>query len=125
VSEGLAQRLSKSPWVRRLPLLLVAVVGIVVFLPHLPHDVSVRYRLGPAARGLSAFDAVVTDSRGRAVHRTVLEGALAAHPVQHLRLAPGRYRASITLTYPDHVDHRALAFHVQREDEVELDVARP
>jgi len=117
------RRLWDSRWVRRLPLLIVAGIGIAFFLPRMPHEVELEYHLGSAAAGLQTLDIEVLDAEGREVHRTVVHGERAQHPVQHLKLPNGDYRVELKLEYPEKVDHRASSFHVEDAGLIELDVA--
>jgi hypothetical protein len=117
------RRLWDSPWIRKLPLLVMAGIGIAFFLPRMPHDVDVEYHLGSAAQGLRSADIEVFNEAGQPVHRTVVQGQAAQHPEQHLRLPTGDYRVELKLEYADKVDHRASSFHVEGAGLVEVDVS--
>lgn len=118
------RRIWDSRWIRRLPLLLVAAVGLVFLLPRVPKDVEVDYDLGRAQRGLAQVDVEVLDAAGRPMHRTVFNQP-EKHVVQHLKLPKGEYRAELELKYPDHNEQRARRFTVGEVDAIDLDVERP
>jgi hypothetical protein len=119
------RRLWDNPWIRRLPLLAVAALGFFYFLPKVPHEVEIAYDLGRAGNGLEQVDIELIDDAGKRVHRTVLRGELARHPLQRLKLAKGGYRAELKLDYPDRVDHRTRSFEVTDADRLDVDVEQP
>lgn len=116
------RRLWDSPWIRRLPLLVIAAVGIVFFLPRMPHDVDLELHLGAAANGLQSIDVEVLEG-GKVLHRTVASGDQAQHLVVHLKLPKGDYRVEAKLEYAQSVARRASSFHVEDAGLVEVDLS--
>ena len=117
-------KLPDSPWIRRLPLLVVALIGIFFFLPQIPHDVEVDYDLGRAAKGLQTLDIEILAPDGSRLHRSVFN-VPEKHAVQHLRLKKGDYRAELELRYADRLERRARSFVVADDPRVDLDVEQP
>lgn len=114
------RRLGENPFVRRLPLLLVAAVGFFFLLPKVPHEVELDYDLGGGAAGLQTLSLEVVDASGTVLRRSVLKGDAARHPVQRLRLAKGQYRVDARLEYADRVDRRTVRFGLEDADRLDL-----
>jgi hypothetical protein len=111
----------QSRWVRRLPLLVVALVGLVFLLPAAPRDVELDYELDAYPPNLSGLEIVIRDRRGELVRRTQLNlKGTSTRIAQHARLTRGSYRLELTLRYPDRTERLSRQVEVGDEEAIEV-----
>jgi hypothetical protein len=107
--------------VRRLPLLVVAAIGLFFLLPQAPREVELDYDFGTYGRGATRVEIEIRDARGVGVRRT--ERKLApgtTREVQHLRLERGAYRVTLTFTSSAGSEKAERDFSVRDEEVIEV-----
>ncbi len=111
----------QHPLVRRLPLLVVAAIGLFFLLPQAPREVELDYDFGTYGRGATRVEIEIRDARGVGVRRT--ERKLApgtTREVQHLRLERGAYRVTLTFTSSAGSEKAERDFSVRDEEVIEV-----
>jgi hypothetical protein len=109
------------PLLKRLPLLLVAAIGLVYVLPQAPRDVEVDYDFGSHGLAATHVDIELRDGRGVGLRRTELNLVPGTRRhTQRVRLARGRYHATLTFSSPSGTERVEQDLAVADEEVVEV-----
>ena len=115
------QKWRQSFWLRRLPLWVAIGLGALLLFRGSTHEVELVYDLSAVRQGLIGFSVVLAPAEETAVRRTRFfrpasgwSGAV-SHTVG---LAPGKYRASITL------DYSGISPTIERDLEIDRNTQR-